>query len=182
MKLTDELAHVQPNPLAEAIHYGLCTGPLMSMQQVDQCLDFADRGISVSRAHDFAFWLGTSLMTCGWCLGQIGKMQSAFDAIDEGFAVIETTGARVQLANWYGLKAETQLTAGQFEEGLESAELALAYASKTDDRYFVPRIHAVAARLQTELNQPEKSALHARLAAETAKEFAMAEKVITLLI
>ena len=80
------------------------------------------------------------------------------------------------------MKAETQLTAGQFNEGLESAELALAHASKTDDRYFVPRIHAVAARLEIELNQPEKSAHHARLATETANEFGMSAKVTKLLI
>ena len=182
LQLTDELAHIHQNPLAEAIYYGLCSAPLMTMQQVDQCLVFADRGVEVSRAHDFAFWLGTGLIIRGWCLGQIGQMSAAFEAIDEGFAVIETTGAGVQLANWYGMKAETQLTAGQFNEGLESAELALAHASKTDDRYFVPRIHAVAARLETELNQPEKSAHHARLATETANEFGMSAKVTKLLI
>lgn len=182
LNLSYKLAHIHKNPLAEAIHFGLGTAPLMVMQEVEHCLDYANRGISVCRAHDFAFWLGNGLIIRGWALGQLGKMQSAFDALDEGFAVIETTGAGVQLANWYGLKAETLLSAGRFKEGLAVAERALDCAVKTEDLYFVPRIHAIAARLCSELNLAEKSTIHARLSEQTAAEFGMVKKVITLLI
>jgi DNA-binding winged helix-turn-helix (wHTH) protein/tetratricopeptide (TPR) repeat protein len=176
------LVQARENPLAQAINFGLCIQPFMLMGQLEACLDYADRGVAISRTHDFAFWLGTALVMRGWALGQMGKMGNAFDAFDEGLSVFEGTGAGVQLAHWYGLKAETLLAAGQFNEGTKVAAHALRCAAKTGDVHSVPRTHAVAARLWAELNAPEKATCHAQVATEKAAEFGMAKSAITLLI
>ncbi|MEP5730651.1 MAG: AAA family ATPase [Sulfitobacter sp.] len=182
LKTSKDLAHMSENPLARAIHYGLCVNPFMFVGQPEPCLDYANRAIDVSRTHDFAFWLGTGLVMRGWALGQMGRMEPAFEAFDEGISVFESTGAGVQLSNWYGLKAETLLTAGRFEEALKAAEYALLWANKTQDMHFVPRIHAITARLWSEMNNPEKATLHSQLAAQVAAKFGMTKHVITLLI
>lgn len=177
-----QLAHAHENPLARAVHFGLCHEPFMFTGQVERCLDYADRNISISRTHDFAFWLGTGLVMRGWALGQMGRMDTAFDALDEGISVFEATGAGVQLSNWYGLKAETLLTAGRLKEGLKAADHALDCADRTGDVYFTPRIHTVAARLWSELNERENATRHAEKAKQRAAEFGMAKLVTTLLI
>jgi len=182
LDVSTSLAHIHKNPFAEAIHFALCSEPLMFMGQVEPCLDYADRAILLSREHDFAFWLGTGLAMRGWALGQLGQMQAAFEALNEGITVFEATGAGIQLANWYGLKAETLLTAGRFKEGIISAEHALSCAEKAGDMFFTPRIHTVAARLWTELNDVEKAADHAQLAKKRAAAFGMSKSVTTLLI
>ena len=182
LDISAELAHAHENPLAQAIHYGLCTETFLFMGQVEPCLDYADRAISISRGHDFAFWLGTGLCMRGWALGQMGQMGLALETLDDGISVFEATGAGIQLANWYGLKAETLLTAGHFKDGIKAAEYALQHADKTADVYFVPRTHVVSARLWAEMNEPGKAAHHTRLAAECAAEFGMADSAITLLI
>ncbi|MEO9818867.1 MAG: AAA family ATPase [Paracoccaceae bacterium] len=182
LALSKELAHSQENPLAQAVHYGLCGEPFMVTGQIKECLDYADRAVAVSRAHDFAFWLGTGLCLRGWALGQSGQLDAAFDALDEGIAVFEGTGAGVELSNWYGIKAETLLTAGRLKEGLVAVEYALRCAADTGDVYFTPRIHAVAARLWSELNDMEKAAQHMQLATDLAVEFGMGKDMTTLLI
>ena len=182
LHVSSRLSHDRENPLAKAVHFGLCVQPFMLMGELEACKDYADRGVAVSRAHDFAFWLGTALVMRGWTMGQMGQMDVAFEAFDEGLSVFEGTGAGVQLAHWYGLKAETLLTAGDFKEGVKAAEHALRCAAKTGDFHSVPRTHVVAARLWAELNAPEKSAYHSDLAAKMAAEFGMAKSAITLLI
>ena len=182
LALSKDLAHAHENPLARAVHFGLCAEPYMMTGQIEKCLEYADCAVAVSRAHDFAFWLGTGLCLRAWALGQSGQLDNAFEALNEGISVFEGTGAGVELSNWYGIKAETLLTAGRFKEGLGAVEHALECAAKTGDIYYTPRIHAVAARLWAELDDAEKAAQHAQLAADQAAEFGMVQGMITLLI
>ncbi|MEP5759773.1 MAG: AAA family ATPase [Litoreibacter sp.] len=182
LNISSGLAHERENPLAQAVHFGLCSQPFMLMGQVEACLDYADRGAAISRKHDFAFWLGTALVTRGWSLGQMGKMDIAFEAFDEGLSVFEGTGAGVQLAHWYGLKAETLLAAGHFNDGIKAAEHALKWAANTGDVHSVPRTHVVAGRLWAELNAPEQATYHAQMATKKVAEFGMAKSAVTLLI
>jgi len=174
---SQRLSALYANPYAEAIHYALGTGPLMFLGDADSCLTYADRAISVSRQHDFAFWLGTALVLRGWALGRHGRAAAARAAMDEGIAVFEATGAGVQLANWYGLKAETLLISGDVQGGLDAANHALACAESTGDIFFTPRIHATLARLHDALGKPELAALHRHKAAELAGRMGMPAKV-----
>lgn len=174
-----KLSLLYRNPFAEAIHFALGAGYLMTEGDVDHCLECANNAVSVSRKHDFNFWLGTGLVVRGWALGQ-AKHVDALKSIDEGIDVFEATGAGVQLANWYGLKAETQLAAGLYSEGLESATRALNFAHQTDDVFFTPHIHAVAAELHAALENPGLSDKHALKADKLAQEFGIASKTIIL--
>ncbi|MEP6019679.1 MAG: AAA family ATPase [Paracoccaceae bacterium] len=182
LALSKELAHIHENPLAQAVHYGLCGEPFMVTGQIEYCLEYADRAVAVSRAHDFAFWLGTGLCLRGWALGQSGQLNAAFEALDEGIAVFEGTGAGVELSNWYGIKAETLLTAGRLKEGLVAVDHALRCAADTGDVYYTPRIHTVAARLWSETNDMDKAAHHTQIATDLAVKFGMAKDMTTLLI
>ena len=182
LALSKELAHIHENPLAQAVHYGLCGEPFMVAGQIEDCLEYADRAVAVSRAHDFAFWLGTGLCLRGWALGQTGHLDAAFDALDEGIAVFEGTGAGVQLSNWYGIKAETLLTAGRLREGLVAVDHALRCAADTGDVFYTPRTHAVAARLWSELNDKDKATHHTQIATDLAAEFGMVKDMTTLLV
>jgi hypothetical protein len=45
------------------------------------------------------------------------------------------------------LLAETYFMAGQYDKGLEQADLAIARSSKIGDRWCLARIHTIRARL-----------------------------------
>ncbi|TCP42894.1 ATP-binding protein [Rhodovulum marinum] len=174
------LAELQENPFAAAIHFALCSESYMVADDVPACLDYADRAVALSRDHDFAFWLGTGLVMRGWALGRQGAHHAAFAAYDEGIAVFEATDARVQLANWHGLRAETLLAAGRDRAALGAAQHALTCARRAEDVYFTPRIHAVAARAQARLGHPDRAADHDRQAAALARRFGMGAHVLNL--
>ena len=173
-----QLTEILKNPFAEAIHCGLCTEHFMFEGKVTECLSISDRAVSVSRKHNFNFWLGTGLVMRGWALGQLGQMEPALAAIDEGIAVFEATGAGVQLANWYGLKAETLLAANKHRKGLDAVNHAIQCAKKAGDVYFLPRIHAVAAQLNERIGLLGDSEQHTKDAQRLAKQFDMGSKVI----
>lgn len=168
------LSAVFENPFAQAIHFALCSEPFMFMGDVAACLSFAERAVAVSREHNFDFWLSTGLVMRGWALGQMRDFAAGFDALDEGIAVFEAAGAGVQLANWYGLKAETFLAADQPEAGLDAARHALSCAQKAEDVFFTPRIHMTVSRLHGLLGAEDRAEEHARHAADLIRRFDMA--------
>lgn len=177
---SQRLTQVLKNPFALAIHYSLSAEYLMFEGDIDECLLIADQAVSTSREHHFNFWLGTGLMMRGWALGQRDEFEQAFEAIDEGITVFESTGAGVQLANWYGLKAETQLAAGNWKAGLASVETALGHADLTEDLYFAPRIHTIAAKLHDHLGNKRDSVLHAKQGQKLAERFKLAPNATRL--
>lgn len=175
-----QLAQRVKNPFAQAIHCALCAAYFMHEQDVSGCLSISNEAVAISREHHFDFWLGTGLVLRGWALGQQGLLEEAFLALDEGIAVFESTDAGVQLANWYGLKAEIQLQAGQLHASLDSAQKALQHAELTGDVYFSPRIHAVAQSIYKKLGDTERAAFHQSKSQTLAKDYDFSDRVINL--
>ncbi|MEP4194946.1 MAG: AAA family ATPase [Aliishimia sp.] len=175
------LSEIMENPFARALHNALSFEHKMIEGDVTACLELANRAVDISRRHDYAFWLGSGLIMRGWALGCQGKMPAAFDALDEGISVFEATGAGVQLANWYGFKAEVLLRANRLEDAQSAANHALFCAERTGDMYFAPRIHAVAAQVQHRLNNETQANLHTRQAIDLAERFAMSPEVLKIL-
>ncbi|MCB1876171.1 MAG: AAA family ATPase [Chromatiales bacterium] len=177
---SEQLSLALKNPFAVAIHHALCAEHLMIEGNVTECLRYAEQAVAVSREHNFPFWLGTGLVMRGWALGQQGVFDDGLNTVNEGIAVFESTGAGVQLANWYGLKAETLLAAGQLREGIEAARHALNCAERAEDLYFVPRIHAVAARLNERLGTNDAPQWHKKQANTLARRFGLARRAVVL--
>lgn len=175
-----DLAQVHDNAFARAIHTALCAEPFMFLGDAPPCLDRADRAVALGREHDFAFWLGTGLVMRGWALGQSGRMDDAFEALDEGIAVFERTGARVQLAHWHGLRAETLLRAGRAAEADRVARHALDCAERAKDVFFTPRIHAVAAQVAAARGDDARRAAHRRRAEDRARRFGLGPRMLDL--
>lgn len=141
------LSEVINNPFARAIHFGLCSEAFKCAGDVQACYDSANQAVLLSREQDFPFWLGTGLVIRGWAIGQQGQFDDALADIDEGIAVFRQTSARIQLPNWYGLKADTLLGANRLQEAMEAGQRAMEYAAQNGDTWFMPRMHAIMARL-----------------------------------
>lgn len=180
IEMSERLSGVFENPFAQAIHYALCSEPYMFMGDAAPCLEFADQAVAISRTHGFDFWLGTGLVMRGWALSQSGQHEASLAAFDEGIAVFEATGAKVQLANWYGLKAEAHLAAEDVEPGLAAARHALECAQRAEDMFFVPRIHTTLAHLHQRLGDDRTAADHAQEATRLGQSFAMGEVFLRL--
>ncbi|WP_146343827.1 ATP-binding protein [Phaeobacter marinintestinus] len=169
-KLSETLALANENAYAAAIHYALCAEYFFFERDVSGCLEYGEKAVEISRKHDFPFWLGTGLVMQGWALGQRGQVEAGIAAADEGIAVFEATDAGVQLANWYGVRAEILLAAGAIAAGVAAAEIAIARADATGDVYFLPRIHATLARLYARSGDADLSARHLAKADRLARK------------
>jgi adenylate cyclase len=176
------LAALFKNPFALGIHYALCTEYFMFQGDAEGCLEIADKAVAISQQHNFSFWLATGLVLRGWALGQFGDFDLAFEAFDEGLQVFQTTGAGVQLANWYGLLAETQWRGGRLAEGLDSVHKALHHAKLAEDVYFTPRIHNVAASIHQQLGDRDQSEVQTAKADELVEQWHLAPTFIQLKI
>lgn len=174
------LAKLFKNPFAKGIHHALCTEYFMCEGDAEGCLEIADEAVAISQEHNFSFWLATGLVLRGWSLGQLGKFEQAFEAFEEGFQVFQTTGAGVQLSNWYGLRAETEWRAGRLSEALTSVQKSLHHATIAEDVYFTPRVHSVAARIHQGLGEDTQAKLHAEKAKELVERWHLASTVIQL--
>lgn len=164
-----KLSLVRENLFSEAIHFALCAEVFMFINDVEKTSDLARQAISVSREHGFPFWLASGLVLEGWALGMAGKFDAAFPAIEEGINVFQRTGAGVQFTNWFGLKAETHLRAGQVRAGIEDGEKALAIAEGNRDSWFAPRVHSVLAALYSRQGETTQAAIHSGEASRLKK-------------
>ena len=88
----------------------------------------------------FPFWHGTALVNLGWAEAHGGDPAGGLARLREGIAVFEATGARVQLANWYGLLAEVLHLTGQPCAARAACDTAADWARRTGDLFFLPRI------------------------------------------
>lgn len=179
---SEAFSRLLENPFAEATHCGLCADAFLFQDKPAECLALAEQAVEISRAQGFPFWLGTGLIERGWALGRLGDYSAALECIDEGIAVFEATGAGVQLANWYGVKAETLLRAARMRDALAAARHALACAERTSDMFFVPRIHAVAAVAQEALGAPGQASRHQAQARSLAEAFGMTPRIIEIML
>jgi len=143
LSIADELVH----PFSKALALALVAESLLFEGEVAACLDMARDAERISRREGFPFWRGTALVVRGWAEVQSGEVEGGLAALREGIAVFEATGARVQLANWYGLLAEALLAAGDAAAARDAVDTARDWARRTGDVFFLPRIEQTARAL-----------------------------------
>lgn len=134
-------------PFSMSLYLSLRAELLLFEEDVAGCLAAAREACSISKREGFPFWYGTALVNLGWAQAHAGDPPCGLASLREGIAVFEATGARVQLANWYGLLAEVLLLAGDIPGARTATETASRWARRTGDVFFLPRIGRTRAAL-----------------------------------
>lgn len=130
-------------PFSMALHLALKAELLLFEGDVLACRDTAREAAALSRREGFPFWHGTALVNLGWAEAHAGDPAAGLARLQQGIRLFEATGARVQLANWYGLLAEVLVLTGDHRAALTACETAAGWARKTGDRFFLPRIERI---------------------------------------
>lgn len=159
------------NPFAEAIYLSLISEACLLIGDFDQSEALALQACDLSETHNYPFWLGTGLVLQGAVKTHQKDPTTALTLIDRGLNVFQATGAGVQLANWFGLKAEALIAADLPTEAREVARNALSHATKTGDIWFSDRIHAALSQAHEMLGDSEQAAQHAQKSKELATFF-----------
>jgi DNA-binding winged helix-turn-helix (wHTH) protein/tetratricopeptide (TPR) repeat protein len=127
-------------PFSMSLYLSLKAELLLFEGDVQGCLDTARAACDICVREGFPFWHGTALVNLGWAEAHAGDVGRGLASLREGIAVFEATGARVQLANWYGLLAEVLRLDGDAAAARVAADVAANWAHRTGDVFFLPRI------------------------------------------
>ena len=107
----------------------------------------ANELLTLSEEHGLPQTRATALAYLGWAIGQTEDVSRGIRRLEEGLAMYNRLGVRSNLCLTICLLAETYFMAGQYEKGMEQANLAIATSSEIGDRWCLPRIHMIRARL-----------------------------------
>ena len=107
----------------------------------------ANELLTLSEEHGLPQTRAVALAYLGWAIGQTEDVSRGIRRLEEGLAMYNRLGVRSNLCLTICLLAETYFMAGQYEKGMEQANLAIATSSEIGDRWCLPRIHMIRARL-----------------------------------
>jgi len=103
--------------------------------------------LALSEEHGLLQTRAIALVYLGWAIGQTKDLTQGLRRQEEGLDTINRIGQRNGLCFAICLLAETYFTSGQYEKGMEQANRAFAVSSEIGDRWCLPRIYMIHARL-----------------------------------
>lgn len=148
MKTAEALAAELGHSLTTALFLSLKAEWRLFERDAHGCLGAAAEAGVLSRRDGIPFWHGTALVLRGWATARIDEPAAGLETIRHGLGVFERTGARIQLAQWYGLLAEAHLADGDTDAARLAAQTGADWAHKTGDVYFLPRIQHVLSQVR----------------------------------
>jgi tetratricopeptide (TPR) repeat protein len=113
-------------------------------------IDTATELLKLSEEHGLPQTRAIALVYLGWAMGQTRDGTHGLRLLEEGLAAYNRLGARNNLTLAICLLAETSFMAKQHERGMEQVSLAIATSSEIGDRWCLPRINIIRARLLQE--------------------------------
>jgi class 3 adenylate cyclase/tetratricopeptide (TPR) repeat protein len=131
-------------------------------------INTADELLTLSEEHALPQTRATALAYRGWAIGQTEDVNRGIRCLEEGLAMYNRLGVRSNLCLTICLLAETYFTAGRYENGMEQANLAIATSSEIGDRWCLPRIHTIRARLLQMLHQGDAAEASLQMAVDVA--------------
>ena len=132
-------------------------------------IDTATELLKLSEEHGLPLTRPIALVYLGWALGQAGNNAPGVQRLEEGLTAYYRLGARNNLTFAICLSAETYLTDKQYERAMEQVNVALTTSSEIGDRWCLPQINMIRARIlqQTGFNGDAEASL--RIAIDVAQ-------------
>ena len=128
----------------------------------------ANELLTLSEEHGLPQTRATALAYLGWAIGQTEDVSRGIRRLVEGLAIYNRLGVRSDLSLTICLLAETYFMAGQCEKGMEQANLATATSSEIGDRWCLPRIYTIRARLLQTFRKVDEAEASLQMALDVA--------------
>jgi predicted ATPase len=110
-------------------------------------MDTAAELLALSEEHGLPHERASASVYLGWAIGQTKDVAQGVQRLEEGLVTVNRLGLRTNLCLAICLLAETYLTGGRNENGMEQVNRALAASSEIGDRWCLPQIYIIHARL-----------------------------------
>jgi predicted ATPase len=132
-------------------------------------MDTATELLALSEEHGIRQTGAIALVYLGWAVGRTKDVTQGVQRLEDGLIAFNRLGQRTNLCLAICLLAETYFTSGQYEKATEQATRALAASSEIGERWCLPRIYMIYARL---LHQASSNAEAAEASLRKALEIA----------
>ena len=114
-------------------------------------VDTATELLKLSKEHGLPQTRAMALVYLGWAMAKMKDDAQGLRLLEEGLAGYDRLGARNNLTLAICcLSAETLLVAKQHEKAMEQVNLAISTSSQVRDRWCLPRINMIRARILQE--------------------------------
>jgi predicted ATPase len=132
-------------------------------------LETANELLRLSEEHGLPLTRAIALVYLGWALGQANDNALGVQRMEEGLTAYYRLGPRNNLTFAICLSAETYLMDKQYEKGMGQVNAALTASSEIGDRWCLPQINMIRARIlqQTGFNGDAETSL--RIAIDVAQ-------------
>jgi class 3 adenylate cyclase/predicted ATPase len=124
--------------------------------------------LTLSEEHGLPQTCATALAYLGWAVGQTDDVTGGVQRLEEGLAKYNRLGVRSNLCLMICLLAETYFMARQYDKAMEQANFAITTSSEIGDRWCLPRIHTIRARLLQTFREIDAAEAGLRMAIEIA--------------
>ena len=114
--------------------------------------------LKLSDEHGLPLTRAIALVYFGWASGQVGDNAQGIRRLEEGLTAYYQLGARNNLTFAICLSAETYLMGKQYKKGMEQVNVALATSSEIGDRWCLPQINMICARILQEIGSSADAA------------------------
>jgi class 3 adenylate cyclase/predicted ATPase len=131
-------------------------------------INTANELLTLSEDHGLPQTRALALAYLGWAIGQTDDVARGLRGLEDGLAMFNRLGVRSNLCLTICLLAETYFMAGQYEKGMEQASLAVKTSLEIGDRWCLPRIHTIRARLLQRLREVDAAEASLRTAVDIA--------------
>ena len=142
--LGSDLSH--PFSLADVICFAGCFYNSLC-RDAEALKDNAERLIQLAENIRLTGWIATGTRYRGEALYMLGNADEGIKQMQEGIAVMQSSGIQLFLPSTLGFIAEAQAKIGQFEDGLETLDEALDIVEQTNERIWEVEIHRLRAKL-----------------------------------
>jgi DNA-binding SARP family transcriptional activator/predicted ATPase len=136
-----EMAERLGHPYTQAMSLHCAAFLRVFRREAHAAIEYAERGISLSRKHGFAWSEAFALVLRGWAQSQLALADDGIREMREALAGLERVGHVLYQPNLLDKLAGACSAAGQFEEALTVTRRALDIAVRTGEQDHVAELH-----------------------------------------
>jgi predicted ATPase len=132
----------------------------------------AEELIRLAEEERFRFWLAGGTILRGWAVAEAGDIDGGVQAMQDGLAEWQATGAKYMVPYFLTLLAEMHTRSGRATDALGLLDQALQRIERSGERWFEAEAHRATAEAHLALKRPDPDTAtrHYRCALKVARE------------
>jgi predicted ATPase len=160
MMLAEKLSHPQ------TIVYTICHARgFMDLfrRRSEDMESYAAAVVSICKENGLFHWVNCGNILDGWAAVCAGQVYQGTETLREGVAAWQVAGARLWMPMFLMLEAEAYSKAGRDDVALDTIERAVAVCEENDERWAMPEVLRIKARLLRSAGRSKSSQIEAIL-------------------